>query len=307
MASFENSRVWLITGTNSGFGRALLEEVLAAGERAVATVRNTASLQDLSAKYPPEQLLVQQLDVTDTAQIAAVFKATEAHFHRLDVVVNNAGYAIVSEIEDTPEDEARRQIETLFWGPVQITRQAIRFFREVNPPGHGGRVLNMSSIGGYSATPSLAFYAAGKFALEGFTESLTREMPPAWNIKGIILEPGGFRTNWGTASMVRLPRHPAYDDASPSARFRKMLDGGYPEIGDVHKAARAMMRIAGEADPPLRLPLGSDAYGVAELTRQRAQAELEKWAEISHGTNLDGYGAEEVLRNLKATLEEPAA
>ncbi|KAI0042907.1 NAD-P-binding protein, partial [Auriscalpium vulgare] len=130
-----------VTGSSSGFGLALIEAVLAINERVVATLRDVTKLADLQAKYPAEQLLILPLDVTNTAQIAQVFKQIEQHFHRLDVVVNNAGYALGGEIEGIPEDEARRQIDTLFWGPVAIMKEATRFFREVNPQGHGGRIL----------------------------------------------------------------------------------------------------------------------------------------------------------------------
>lgn len=138
-------------------------------------------------------------------------------------------------------------------------------------------------------------------ALEGFTEAFTREMPPEWNIKGVIIEPGGFKTNWGGSGMVHAPRHPAYDANSPSAKFAQMRTHA-PSIGDVHKAALAMIRIAGEPDPPLRLQLGTDAWGIATIKAKKTLSDAEKWAELSHGTNLDGYGME-ILDYLKQALE----
>ncbi|KAI0056246.1 NAD(P)-binding protein [Artomyces pyxidatus] len=300
MANISESRVWLITGASSGLGLALVEAVLAKGERAVATVRNPTALADLQAKYPDTQLLVVTLDVTNAEQIAETFKTVETHFHRLDVVVNNAGYGLSGEIEAVPDDKARHQIETLFWGPVNITKQAIPFFRDVNPKGHGGRILNVTSVGGYSGNQTLAYYSAGKFALEGFTESFTKEMRPEWNIKGIIIEPGGFATKWATSGMVVVPQPPAYEGDSPSNKFRAMAKGA-GAIGDVAKAAQAMILIAGEPDPPLRLQLGTDSWGIVQYKANATLKDQEKWATVSHGTNLDGYGPE-ILEKLKVIL-----
>ena len=157
--------------------------MLEAGERVVASARNptkSAGLTSLREQYSDAQLLVLVLDVTKSEQIKEAFTKTKEHFGRLDVVVNNAGYGVSAEIEATPDNVARDQFETLFWGPVNVTKevrrsslatrtnnphslQALKFFKTVNPPGHGGRVLNVSSIGGYSANPTLAFYNAGKF------------------------------------------------------------------------------------------------------------------------------------------------
>ncbi|KZV74159.1 NAD(P)-binding protein [Peniophora sp. CONT] len=295
-----DSRVWLVTGASSGLGLALVEAVLAKGERAVATVRKPAALDDLSKKYSADQLLVLQLDVTDNEAIVRSFDAIEKHFKRLDVVVNNAGYGVTSDIEATPDEISRPIFETLFWGPVHITQQAIRFFREVNPKGLGGRVLNISSIGGYAAQPTLSFYNAAKFALEGFTQSFTKEMPPEWNIKGVIIEPGGFPTNWSSANMVTIPPHPAYPEDSPSRKFIQMRDGA-PAIGDVHRAAKAMITISEEPNPPLRLQLGTDAWGIAQGMAQKTLDEQNKWADLSHSTNQDGYGLE-ILQYLKGAI-----
>ncbi|KAI0262447.1 hypothetical protein BC834DRAFT_939782 [Gloeopeniophorella convolvens] len=289
--SSNDTRVWLITGANSGLGLALLKAVLASGERAVAAVRNPSTLSELAREYPSASLLVQKLDVTNEQQIAEAFRAVEAHFRRLDVVVNNAGYAVIGEIEAVPDDMARQQIETLFWGPVHIMKEAIRFFREVNPPGHGGRVLNISSIGGYAANATASYYSAGKFALEGFTQALVREMPPEWNITGVIIEPGGFKTNLLGGSDLSVPPPPAYDARSPSVMFREFVRTA-PRIGDLDRAARAMIRIAGEPQPPLRLTLGSDAWVVAEVTAKRTLSDAQKWKELSTSTDKDGVPAD---------------
>ncbi|KAI0037871.1 NAD(P)-binding protein [Auriscalpium vulgare] len=303
MAGTLDSRVWFVTGSSSGFGLALIEAVLAINERVVATLRDVTKLADLQAKYPADQLLILPLDVTNTAQIAQVFKQIEQHFHRLDIVVNNAGYALAGEIEGIPEDEARRQLDTLFWGPVAIMKEATRFFREVNPQGHGGRILNISSIGGYEASQLVGFYAAGKFALEGLTQSFNKEMPPQWNVKATIIEPGGFATNIWTSGLVMTPPHPAYPEDSPTAQFRKnMTQWEAFAIGDVKKAAQAIILVAGDKDAPLRVQLGSDAWFGVNLRANTTLKDQEKWAAVSHGTNLDSHSGPDAIAKLKALM-----
>ncbi|KZV68658.1 NAD(P)-binding protein [Peniophora sp. CONT] len=292
-----DSRVWLVTGASSGFGRALVEAVLLKGERAVATTRKSASLDELAKTYRNDQLLVLQLDITNTAAITSAFDTVKDHFGRLDVVVNNAGYGLKGEMESTSEELARPLFETLFWGPVNITKHAIRFFREVNPEGSGGFVMQISSLAGYIAPPTFSFYAAAKSALETFTLSAARELPPEWNIRTSIIEPGLFDTNWHSRNMIVAPRHPAYSDKSPSRQFMESYDK-LPQIGDVQRAAQAMMTVADAPAPPSRLQLGTDAWGLAHMTAQNTLTEQEKWAALSHSTNSDGYGLE-VLDHLE--------
>ncbi|KAI0072706.1 NAD(P)-binding protein [Panus rudis PR-1116 ss-1] len=301
-----DSRVWLVTGSSQGLGRALVEAILAAGEKVVATARNTASLQPLTSQYPSNQLLVAELDVTNQKHIECAFEATKEHFGRLDVIVNNAGYGLSSEIETAPDEEARKQIEVLFWGPVNICKKAIPFFRDVNPPGVGGHILNIASIGGYQGGASLAFYSAGKFALEGFTESLAREMLPEWNIKATIVEPGGFQTAWARSSLVELPSLPVYkQEHAPSEQMRRVRN---PDmfIGDPAKAAQALLKIAGRKDLPIRIQLGTDSVF---MVRSKAQRTLNdtlnpEWEALAHSTNRDGVDKDKVLEMFKAAVIE---
>ncbi|KAH9921916.1 hypothetical protein B0H21DRAFT_886495 [Amylocystis lapponica] len=224
------------------------------------------------------RLLVLALDGTNDIQIASVFEEIHSHFGRLDIVVNNAGYGTQGEMEAIPEEAARNQMEVLFWGPVHITKEAIKFMRDINPPGHGGLVINISSCLGYSSVPTLAFYCAGKSgklfrpihgrdhltltsyvfaALEAFTDSFTREMLPAWNIRGVIVEPGAFHTDFASRSLVRVPVHPKYDSpTSPTVTCRQLPDAKGAATGDVVKGARAILQIADMPNPPLRVPLG---------------------------------------------------
>lgn len=279
--------MWLITGASQGLGRAILENVLDGGDRAVATSRNLSLLAPLQMKFTPEQLLVLRMDVTNRQDIADAFKKTEEHFNRLDIVVNNAGYGLNGEIEGTSDDDARAEMEILFWGPVSVTKQAIRFFREVNPPGHGGRIFNMSSIAGFVGHPGISIYGASKFALDGFTESFAREMPPEWNIKGVVLIPGGFETN-ARQNAVYTPMHPAYSSESPSRVYINAL-ATLPFVGDPKKAAKVIFDLAGHPNPPMRLALGSPSVDLMLDKMKRTIAETEEWSAISRSMNRDDY------------------
>ncbi|KAJ7862637.1 hypothetical protein B0H14DRAFT_3611633, partial [Mycena olivaceomarginata] len=289
--SLDNTRVWLVTGASSGLGLALVKAILAAGERVIATLRAPEKLMDLEVAHSPTQLLVHRLDVTKVAEIKTVFDAARTHFGRLDVVVNNAGYGILAEIEATPDEDARQNFEVQFWGPVNITREAIKFLRDVNPAGHGGLIINISSAGGYLANPALAFYNASKFALEGFTQAFAREMLPEWNIRGLIIEPGGFESEWASGSMQTIPAPPEYGPTSPSGIVRTVLDPANPNahsLGVPEKMAAAIFRVAGEKNLPLRLPLGSESWAIVRGQAQRTLREANEWEEVSHSTNRDG-------------------
>jgi NAD(P)-dependent dehydrogenase (short-subunit alcohol dehydrogenase family) len=155
--------ICVVTGCSSGLGKHLAEAVLALGERVVATARKPKTLESIKQKYTPEQLLVLPLDVTDSAAIDSVFGELAQQWGRLDVLVNNAGYGLMGEVEGTDDAAARAQIEVLFWGAVNMSKKAVAFFREMNPEGLGGRILQVSSIGGFIGFPGKAFYHAGKF------------------------------------------------------------------------------------------------------------------------------------------------
>ncbi|KIJ30058.1 hypothetical protein M422DRAFT_186934, partial [Sphaerobolus stellatus SS14] len=180
---------FIVTGTSSGFGRAVTEHVLANGGIVVATLRKPEAIADLAAKYDSSRLLVLKLDVKNPEEIKSVFAKVKETYGRLDVVYNNAGYALLVEAESTPDDMARDMFEVNFWGVVNVTREALRFFREVNKPGVGGWLLQASSMVGIAAVPAMSFYSATELilmiilAVEGFSESISKELKPEWNIK----------------------------------------------------------------------------------------------------------------------------
>ncbi|CAL1703529.1 unnamed protein product [Somion occarium] len=181
-------RVWFITGTSSGFGRLTTEKVLSHGDIVVATARKPEALDDLKSQYPSSKLLVLPLDVTDYQQIKDAFSKAKDAFGRIDIVFNNAGRGLVGEVEGIPEEEARALFDTNFWGAMNVSREAVRFFREENKPA-GGRLLVNSSRVGIQAMPLIGFYSATKHALEGITKALAQELDPAWNIKVTSLVP----------------------------------------------------------------------------------------------------------------------
>ncbi|KAI0637618.1 NAD-P-binding protein [Trametes polyzona] len=280
-------RVWLITGTSTGFGRALAELVLEKGEIVVATSRRTEPLDDLKAKYASDRLLVLKLDVTQPQDITDAFARVKDAFGRLDVVVNNAAIATFGELESIPDRDARATLEVNFWGAANVARAAVAFFRDVNAPGVGGRLLQISSVVGYAGGPAVAYYSASKFALEGLTQSLALELDPAWNIKITSIQPGEFATE-GRGKITWTPAHPAYraNPELPTSKFRAAWDTLDP-MGDAKKAAKAFYTVAGLSDPPLRIPLGKDAVAILRKTAQDVIAEADKYEYLSEDLTRD--------------------
>ncbi|MGW6282777.1 oxidoreductase [Kribbella sp. NPDC055071] len=275
------SKIWLITGSSRGLGRALTEAVLAAGDRVVATARKPEQLDDLVAKYG-EQIRATPLDVTDAeAAKSAVQTALDA-FGGLDVVANNAGYANSAPIEETPDDDFRAQLETNLFGVVNVTKAALPVFREQR----SGHFLQFSSIGGrVGGTPGMGAYQTAKFAVEGFSEVLNNEVKP-FGVKVTIVEPGAFRTDWGGSSMTIAPVGADYEETVGALnRYRLEADGN--QAGDPAKAARAILEIVAIDNPPLRLLLGKDALEHAERASTSRAQEAIAWAHLTTSTDFD--------------------
>ncbi|KAI0642845.1 NAD(P)-binding protein [Trametes meyenii] len=275
-------KVWLITGTSTGLGRALAELALEKGDTVVATLRKPPALAPLTAAYPPSRLLALALDVTRPDEVAAAFAQAVRAFGRVDIVVNNAGYGDLGEVEGMPDADARAIFETNFWGAVAVTREALRVFREVNPPGEGGRLLQISSMMGHVGHPAIGFYVASKFALEGITASLVKELDPKWNIKVTLIEPGWFRTSVVTTA-TWMPRHPAYEDpALPTNQLRAAWAAFVP-AGDTRKGVEVFYRVAGLPDPPLHFPVGKDAIAEIGGKVRILEETIEKYGGWSEG------------------------
>ncbi|KAJ7027961.1 hypothetical protein C8F04DRAFT_1291935 [Mycena alexandri] len=219
-------RVWLVTGASSGFGQAVSEVALSQGETVVATARKPTDLDDLAAQYP-DNILVVKCDVTKPDDVLSAFASATQKYGRVDVVFNNAGCAIVGEIEATPEDAARALFDVNFWGAVAVSNEAVRVFRDANPKNVGGRLLNVSSGLGFGGGPILGIYSASKHAVEGFTESLRLELNPAWNIKVSIIGPGAFKTSAHTTGTTVFPVPKAYEgEGLPSEAVRQWFADG---------------------------------------------------------------------------------
>lgn len=272
------SKVWLITGSSRGLGRAFAEAVLAAGDQVVATARNPAQLVNLRDRYGDSVLTV-ALDVTDESQAREAVDTAIATYGQLDVLVNNAGYGNVSPVEDTSLEEFRAQIETNLFGVIIMTKAVLPYFRERR----AGHIVQVTSIGGRIGPIGRAPYAAAKFGVEGFSESLAKEVGPL-GVKVTIVEPGGFRTDFaGSSSELREGRAEYDATVGAVARFQREYDGKQP--GDPTRAAAMLLQIVSMSEPPLRLLLGSDAYRAAEQsTLQRLESDR-KWKELSASTD----------------------
>jgi len=268
------NQVWLITGSSRGLGRQLAESVLAAGHRVVATARRPEQIKDLAQAYG-DRVRPVALDVTDpVAARAAVATAVDA-FGRLDVLVNNAGYADVASIEDMPADEFRAQIEANFFGVVHVTRAALPVMRAQG----AGRILQISSVGGRVGGPGLGAYQSAKWAVGGFSEVLAKEVAPL-GIKVTIAEPGGMRTDWAGSSMTTHPIGDAYRPViEPVVARMSAADGHQP--GDPARVAQVLIDLAAHPEPPLHLLLGADAYAVARAQAERLAAADAEWRAVS--------------------------
>jgi len=270
------SKVWLITGCSRGLGRELAEAVLAAGHRLVATARDPRDLQSLPAS---DRLRTVALDVTDAAAARAAVAASTSAFGRLDVVVNNAGYIKANSVEDMPEEDFRWQIEINFFGVYNVTHAAL----PVMHAQRDGHIIQISSIGGRRATPGLGAYQAAKWAVGGFSEVLAREVAPL-GIRVTCVEPGGMRTDMFGLSMLAENVAPDYE---PTVGTVIRATFGRPEAarGNPAKVAQAILRLADEKEPPVRLLVGSDAVRLAAAAAADRAAEDARWKALSESTD----------------------
>jgi NAD(P)-dependent dehydrogenase (short-subunit alcohol dehydrogenase family) len=274
------TQTWLITGSARGLGRHLTEAALDAGHNVVATARRPEQLDDLVAAHG-DRVRPFALDVTDyEAAEAAVAAAVDA-YGRLDVVVNNAGWADLSALEDTTIASFRAQLDTNLMGTVNVTKAAVPVLREQG----GGHVIQISSVGGRLASPGLSAYQAAKWAVGGFSEVVAAETAP-FGVKVTVVEPGGMQTEWASASMT-IPDVSEPYRATVGARAAAMdadTDMDWAK-GDPRKVAEVVVRIAAEPEPPLRLLLGSDAYGLATAAAERRAAQDAQWESVSLSTD----------------------
>lgn len=282
--SNSNTKVWLITGSSSGFGRSLVEAVLKKGDRVVATARKPEQLDDLAQQYP-DTIHPVRLNVTNLQDAQAAVESALNQYDRIDVLVNNAGYATLGAIEEVSDEEIRRQFETNCFGVLNVTRAVLSTMREQR----SGHILNISSGNGVVAFGGLGIYSATKFAIEGISEALAQEVKPL-GINVTLIKPGQFRTN-GFASIV-TPKHLIADYAETSGMMIDSIRASHgKQPGDPAKAAVAMIQVVESDNPPLRLALGEDSANVIAQKLDAMKAELEAWKSVSLSTAFEGETA----------------
>ena len=275
----DDTRIWLITGASSGFGRALANAALGRGDHVVAAARDERRLADLAAH---DRVHAISLDVTDAGQRERGVKETLDRFGRIDVLVNNAGRTQVGAVEETTDDELRSLFELHFFAPAALTRLVLPHMRAQGT----GAIVQMSSVGGQITAPGFGAYCATKFALEGLTQALHDEVAP-FGIRTLIVEPGAFRTGLfrpGAAyQSVAMPEYA--DTVGPTRQYVSGGDGLQP--GDPAKAAQAILAALDADDPPLRLVLGGDAVDNIRTRLEALSRELRQWEPLSRETAIE--------------------
>ncbi len=273
----DKSRVWFVTGSSTGFGRMLVEEILKKGERVVATARKPESVKDLVKAYPGKIIAV-KMDVTKKAQIASAVKKATAAFKRIDVLVNNAGYGLSGAIEDVSDASVKRIFDTNVFGLMHVTQAVLPVMRKQK----SGHIVNLSSVAGQLGFPAVGVYNATKHAVEGLSEALSKEIAP-FGIKLTIIEPGYFRTDFGGRSIERAKASAPYKavDKAMRERFEAMAAR---KAGDPRKGALAMIQAVEAKEPPLRLVLGSEALGMIREKLASYSKELDRWESVTAAT-----------------------
>lgn len=265
------SKVWFITGASKGFGREWTEAALERGDKVAATARKPETLDELVDKYG-DSVLALKLDVTDRAADEAAVKQAAEHFGRLDVVVNNAGYGHFGMVEELTEDEFRNQIETNLFGAVWVTQAALPIMREQG----SGHIIQVSSIGGISAFPTVGAYHASKWALEGLSQSLSQEVA-GFGIKVTLIEPGGFSTDWSGPSAKRSDENAAYDDVREAAKNRPSA----ASPGDPTATREPILKVVDADEPPLRVFFGAAPLDIATKDYESRLKTWNEWQPVA--------------------------
>jgi NAD(P)-dependent dehydrogenase (short-subunit alcohol dehydrogenase family) len=280
MTSPDTSRIWLITGSSSGFGLHIAQAALERGDSVVATARRSESLDELVSSAP-DRVLAVALDVTRADQIDSAVAAALERFGRIDVLVNNAGYGSVGAVEEIDMDDLRALMDTMFFGAVALTKAVLPHMRERG----SGAIVQMSSQGGQVTFPGYGAYCAAKYALEAMSEALAAEVGPL-GIRVLIVEPGAFRTGLLGARMQRSREIAAYAETAGATRAAAAAMDG-TQSGDPRKLAAAILAALDAPDAPLHLALGADAVEAIRAAQNRLRADLEAWEQVSRDTALD--------------------
>ncbi|KAK3938212.1 hypothetical protein QBC46DRAFT_390664 [Diplogelasinospora grovesii] len=288
--------VWFITGCSSGLGKALAQHAYNSGYRVVATARKVSTIDYLPDFAQGGKSARISLDVTEPGSISNAISEAIKYFGHIDVFVNNAGYALSGDTENAMDRDARDLMDTNFWGTVNVTKQALNILRDVN--NHrieggrkGGVIMNVTSMGGRVAFAGNAFYHASKFAVEGFTESVAKEVRPEWNIHLCCIEPGGVQTGY-ISNTKHIEPHPAYTAPDTPSRVLEQYMAN-PEAtkgwAKPENIAKAMFDVVAQGGQiPLHVPLGPDSWGLIKGILDRQQKELEEGRELAHKVGEEG-------------------
>lgn len=272
-------KVWFVTGASRGFGTLIVRAALQRGDRVIATARNPQQVTGIFGDQP--NLLAVKVDVTREEDAVEAVRQGVERFGRIDVLVNNAGFGILGAVEETAVAEAKANFDTNVFGLLAVSRAVLPQMRKQR----SGHVINISSLGGYSAYYGWGVYGASKFAVEGLTEAMSQELTPL-GIHVTVVEPGFFRTDFLNDNSLVSTKTIIDDYAETVGQMRDFAKGAnHAQPGDPRKLAGAILRLADSANPPLRLPLGSDAVARIEAKHEAVEAELVAWRELAMSTD----------------------
>ena len=273
------AKTWFITGASRGLGALIAEQALGRGDNVVATARDPARVVSRLGDSP--NLLAVALDVTNEAQARAAADAAVARFGRIDILLNNAGFGLLGAVEEATAPEIERVYATNVFGLLAVTRAVLPHMRRQR----SGHVLNISSIGGYAASAGWGVYCSTKFAVEGITEALALELKPL-GVHATVIEPGFFRTDFLDAQSLSVSPSHIDDYADTAGAMRSFAaSANHAQPGDPAKLARALMTVVDAAEPPLRMPFGSDAVRRIEAKNASVAQELARWRDLSVSTD----------------------
>jgi NAD(P)-dependent dehydrogenase (short-subunit alcohol dehydrogenase family) len=272
-------KVWFITGCSTGFGRELAKHLLENDYKVAVTARDAGKVQDL-VELSKDNAFAIALDVTDKNQVADAVEKAEQHFGRIDVLVNNAGFGYFGAIEESDEAEVRSMFEANFWGLAEMTRAVLPKMRERR----SGTIVNVSSIGGFVSFPGVGYYNATKYAVNGFSEALKKEVEPL-GIKVVLVQPSGFRTDWAgrSANDATVTIQDYAETAAANQAAIRGYSGNQP--GDPVRAAKAIVEAVEADNPPFNLLLGKAALKNARLKLEALASEFDTWAEVTEGAD----------------------
>ena len=278
----KNDQVWFITGANKGMGAAIAKEALHRGYKVVATARNPERAGEILGNSP--NLLIAKLDITNGEQVASAVNGALDRFGRIDVLVNNAGYALLGFFEEASEKLIRQQIETNVFGTMKVTRAVLPIMRRQG----SGLVIVFSSTSGIRSVGGSSMYSASKFALEGWTEGMSIDLKP-FGIRCMLVEPGPFRTDFANVETSLTFSDLEIDDYKEQREtmYNTFASLDQKQPGDPAKLAKALMTVVDASNPPLRLLAGKAAFGAIDRYLEARRAEYEAWREISAGTDFD--------------------